>query len=686
MDKKDLKPGQSYNQMKQDESSIGKFVEATTLASLNIKQNNGADAALPPIRTAVEPEDGNTSKAESMKQKLMNIRKELLAESKKGKDTEKSEKDAEKVANSGKEAQGGVVTKAESCEKCGDMHKTEECMKGKSLREMKKSEEMAKADKSLPKGIANSDYLQGSTISLGRSDTSARHREPFTPEKFKQYAETIAAGQTVDHPKGNKHGDGTPVVLHNLQVHPPAPGGHASYFEADSTSNQPVQHDPHGMMNYAKALDMKKSEDDWAHDIVHSGNADKYDGAKNGSNVWKHKTTGDVISTYMGGDTILHTDKSKHRTPKDAIAAHSKMAKSELAKARVDEGKTDEQKKTDRPFRASGKGSGGVHTQYNMNENSTDGNSLAGGLVRENKDGAKAEHQSKLEELKAMPKPQLAKAKSDDGYLPAKKRSLREERAKTGEKGVHIPPEATEEFAGQSVAGNIVRANYPGIEDARNEHSDKLSELKSMKNPKLPKEEKLAASEHGSYNKMKKAEGYKKPTVSSLREQMASDQGVKANPATGKVPNVHQDHATGVKTAIPPGATSPHPPTSAPKAPSNAPKRTFVMGTKFKKSEEEITPDEGDIFFHNTGKLGAKTSVSADGKHLGEFSTEEQAHDHARKWSKKNSYTPNAWSVSDHGNHHLIENFHSEDTKKSEASAIQPKLAKAKDIVKKIKK
>jgi hypothetical protein len=67
--------------------------------------------------------------------------------------------------------------------------------------------------------------------------------------------------------------------------------------------------------------------------------------------------------------------------------------------------------------------------------------------------------------------------------------------------------------------------------------------------------------------------------------------------------------------------------------------------------EEEDGPGEEDIFFHPSGHLGSKTSVSAGGKHLGEFHSHEEARKAARAWAEKNKFYPNAWHVSDHGNH-----------------------------------
>jgi len=96
-----------------------------------------------------------------------------------------------------------------------------------------------------------------------------------------------------------------------------------------------------------------------------------------------------------------------------------------------------------------------------------------------------------------------------------------------------------------------------------------------------------------SHNKMKKSEGYKRPSVNSMREQMASDQGFKPN-AAGKVPAVKQDFATGVKTPKDaPQASAAVIASAAPKAPT-APKREFVQGQRFRKSVVELASDARD--------------------------------------------------------------------------------------------
>jgi hypothetical protein len=94
-------------------------------------------------------------------------------------------------------------------------------------------------------------------------------------------------------------------------------------------------------------------------------------------------------------------------------------------------------------------------------------------------------------------------------------------------------------------------------------------------------------------------------------------------------------------------------------------------GKKGLKKNEDHEPDEHDIFFHPTGPLGSKTSFSAEGKHISTHNSDEEAHHAAKQWSKKNKHYPNAWQVSDHGNHHLIENFHKSEMFSEEFDAIE---------------
>jgi hypothetical protein len=68
--------------------------------------------------------------------------------------------------------------------------------------------------------------------------------------------------------------------------------------------------------------------------------------------------------------------------------------------------------------------------------------------------------------------------------------------------------------------------------------------------------------------------------------------------------------------------------------------------------EEDEPVFEADIFLESTGTLGGKTSVSAEGKHLGDFSDDVEAIEFVKLWMEENKYWPNVWMVSDHGNIH----------------------------------
>jgi len=66
--------------------------------------------------------------------------------------------------------------------------------------------------------------------------------------------------------------------------------------------------------------------------------------------------------------------------------------------------------------------------------------------------------------------------------------------------------------------------------------------------------------------------------------------------------------------------------------------------------EEEFQPQDDDIFMNDSGPLGSRTSVSAGGTFLGEFSTEDEAELAIKSWMEENQWYPNVWKISDHGN------------------------------------
>ncbi len=71
---------------------------------------------------------------------------------------------------------------------------------------------------------------------------------------------------------------------------------------------------------------------------------------------------------------------------------------------------------------------------------------------------------------------------------------------------------------------------------------------------------------------------------------------------------------------------------------------------------DEPTPDEEDGF------IFGRTEASFAGRYLGRFSDEEAAEEAIRAAGNEGTgFFPNVWRVSDHGNHHLIDDFWSAD-------------------------
>ena len=80
---------------------------------------------------------------------------------------------------------------------------------------------------------------------------------------------------------------------------------------------------------------------------------------------------------------------------------------------------------------------------------------------------------------------------------------------------------------------------------------------------------------------------------------------------------------------------------------------------KLHENEEEIDidpegkiPDKDDIVLTPSGRLGSKISLSAEGKYVGEFDSEEEAEKAIVIWINKNKYYPNIWFIDDHGGSH----------------------------------
>jgi len=64
---------------------------------------------------------------------------------------------------------------------------------------------------------------------------------------------------------------------------------------------------------------------------------------------------------------------------------------------------------------------------------------------------------------------------------------------------------------------------------------------------------------------------------------------------------------------------------------------------------EEERPSDDDIILHNSGTLGSRTSVSASGRHIGEFKSDEEAEKAIVDWINRNKFHPGIWYVDDHG-------------------------------------
>lgn len=81
------------------------------------------------------------------------------------------------------------------------------------------------------------------------------------------------------------------------------------------------------------------------------------------------------------------------------------------------------------------------------------------------------------------------------------------------------------------------------------------------------------------------------------------------------------------------------------------------MDLKFDHSSEEFEPEESDAFFDSSGPLGTLTTLHYNERFIGEFKTLEEAEEALRCEAEKSQFWPNVWSVSDHGNYHLIKGF-----------------------------
>jgi len=73
---------------------------------------------------------------------------------------------------------------------------------------------------------------------------------------------------------------------------------------------------------------------------------------------------------------------------------------------------------------------------------------------------------------------------------------------------------------------------------------------------------------------------------------------------------------------------------------------------EYDETDEADKPSDDDIFLSPAGNLGSHTDLSAGGRYVGTFKTEEAAQKAIVDWMKKENWYPNIWYVSDHGNQH----------------------------------
>ena len=73
--------------------------------------------------------------------------------------------------------------------------------------------------------------------------------------------------------------------------------------------------------------------------------------------------------------------------------------------------------------------------------------------------------------------------------------------------------------------------------------------------------------------------------------------------------------------------------------------------------EEELTPDDEDIFISDTGPLGSITMAYYCHQEIARGINRGDVEIDVKNWMDENAYWPNVWFISDHGNVHLITNL-----------------------------
>jgi hypothetical protein len=90
--------------------------------------------------------------------------------------------------------------------------------------------------------------------------------------------------------------------------------------------------------------------------------------------------------------------------------------------------------------------------------------------------------------------------------------------------------------------------------------------------------------------------------------------------------------------------------------------------------KEEDERQEDDAVMSDSGKLGAMTSLSYNGKFVGEFDSQDEAEEALAQLIKKDKFYPNVWYVDDHGGDHLLSK---EFYKKYKMESVQENVTEA---------
>jgi hypothetical protein len=211
---------------------------------------------------------------------------------------------------------------------------------------------------------------------------------------------------------------------------------------------------------------------------------------------------GDSLASIYDHESGKEIASSLHHEKLNEL---KRMPKPNLGKAKVDESMSPKEKSYAR-WKRGGDQTEGVHTApfKSVPGMSTSGYEIE--LSGHPTEAAKQSHKRVLSELKQMPKPNLGKAKIDEGYMAPKKRKMRQTRGNemfgrpefaAGDprhdriKAIHAPAVSYEkdymgeEIPSQSEAGRALM--HGDAEKAKQMHREKLAEMQSMPKPNLGK-------------------------------------------------------------------------------------------------------------------------------------------------------------------------------------------------------